>query len=251
MSWARRAKAEHPNAKVFIGAENGRLEWTEVYQGNPNITHPTLIKAAGEKVFVSHYTGHRPYIKGTEDGCIVYDPAHRAEKGDLFLSQAERDWAARAIADAVGEVPFLLFEPHVKGTFAGNKSWIWDRWCEVSEKTSAPIIQVGNGYRPLLPKARLIKTKSIRQAFAIVGRAACVVVTDGALHHAAAALNVPAVVLWGARTNPDILGYPDQINLWTGTGVGCGAMNECAHCIDGMRKITPDIVLSAIEGVIG
>lgn len=251
-AWARRAKQKDPDALVFLGAEGKRIEWTEVFEGNPNIAHPKQLKALKPKVFVPHYTGNRPYIKGTsEDGRIIYASDHRTEKGDIFLQPAEIEWARQELVRAIGRHDgFILIEPHVKGTFAGNKAWLWDRWREVAEKVQAPIIQTGSINRPLLPKAQLIETKTIRQAFAVLSLAACVVVTDGALHHAAAALDVPAVVLWGARTNPLILGYPDQSNLWTGQGDGCGAMLECKHCIDGMNAITVDMVLSAIEGIL-
>ena len=252
-AWARKAKAENPTARVFIGTEGKRLEWDIVFFGNSNINNPEdAAKTDRPRVFVPHHTGNRPYIMGTQNGCIVYNPEHRPEKGDIFLAASERDWALAAIRN-VGLEPgeFLLLEPHVKGTFAGNKAWIWDRWQEVAKRAPAPVLQIGTGNRPLLPGAKFVKTKTIRHAFAILAQARLLVCTDSAMHHAAAALGIPAVVIWGARTNPDILGYPEHRNIWTGTGVGCGAMDQCSHCRDGMRAVTTDMVVKEIEAALG
>lgn len=249
-AWARRAKAENPTARVFIGKEGGRIEYDLVFEGNPDIDLPEdVTKTDRPRVFVPHHTGCRPYIKGVKNDCIVYDPEHRPEPGRLFLHPKEIEWASAQIAGAGLEPKrFIIMEPHIKGTFAGNKAWLWDRWQEVARKAPAAVLQIGTGNRPLLPGAKFIKTKTIRHAFAILAQAELLVCTDGAMHHAAAALGVPAVVLWGARTNPKILGYPQHRNIWTGTGDGCGAMVACQHCIDGMKAITPDMVLDEIRG---
>ena len=251
-AWARRAKAENPDAAVYIGAEGKRIEWTEVFFHNPNITNPHFKPKETRAVFVPHHTGNRPYIQGTTDGRIIYNEHHRAEKGDIFLIEPELAWARAAIVETMGSLDrFVILEPHIKGTFAGNKAWIWDRWVEVAMRMQAPILQIGKDDKPLLPGARFLRTTEIRQAFAVLKYAALVVTTDGALHHAAAALNVPAVVIWGARTNPDILGYPFQRNIWVGEGVGCGAMAHCRHCREGMRRITADMVVKEIEAALG
>ena len=59
--------------------------------------------------------------------------------------------------------------------------------------------------------------------------------------------SLPAVVLWGARVRPVILGYPTQKNIYTGNGKDCGAIEPCRHCAEGMAAITPDMVAERLK----
>lgn len=238
-AWARRAKQKHPDKKVFIGPEN-RPEWSVVWENNPNINRPVeFVKANKEPtVWVPHYTGHRPYIKGTKGTNIVYNEDHRPIPGDVFLTQKEIE-PFRQYEGAI------VIEPHIKGSFSGNKSWFWDRWIEVARDIDC--IQIGDRNKRPLPGATKVRTGDFRQALAVVSLASLVITTDGALHHAAAALGKPAVVLWGARTHPKILGYDTHQNLYTGDGESCGSMAPCKHCSDAMKRISVDMVLEAVR----
>jgi ADP-heptose:LPS heptosyltransferase len=87
---------------------------------------------------------------------------------------------------------------------------------------------------------------TFRQALAVLQGASLLVTTDGALHHAAAALGVPAVVIWGGFTSPKNLGYDSHTNLWTGAHP-CGIWKyECPHCRKALNAITPQQVIDAI-----
>lgn len=215
--------------KAFMGPE-----WSPVFENNPDITKQKTPKS----VLVSNRIGHRPYIKGVTPEAIIYNEDHRAPKGVIVLTDAEKAWARQQI-----EPGYILVEPHIKGSFAGNKAWIWDRWVELAKRL--PVVQCKAPNKRPLPGARVIETESVRQAFALLAQAKLIITTDGALHHAAAALGVPAVVLWGARTHPNILGYEDHANLYTGQGESCGMMSACNHCREAMRKITVDQVYNA------
>ena len=226
-------------------ASTGKLaymgpEWSEVWDNNPHIT-----KDKAQGVLVSNRIGNRPYIGGVTATHILYNELHRPERGDIFLTDQERAWAVEQIKG-----PFVVIEPHIKGTFAGNKAWVWDRWQEVAKKLPIPVVQMGLPHKKRLDNATFIKTGTIRKAFALLERASLLITTDGALHHAAAALDKPAVVLWGARTHPSILGYPEHQNIYTGQGESCGAMAACQHCVDAMKRITPDMVLDAAARIL-
>lgn len=219
-------------------AETGKLafmgaEWSAVWENNPNVTRE---KSKG--VLVSNRVGHRPYIKGVTAEAIIYNESHNAPIGQIFLTDAEKAWAREKI-----EPGYILVEPHIKGSFAGNKAWIWDRWVELAKRLS--VVQCKAPNKRPLPGARVIETESVRQAFALLAQAKLVITTDGAMHHAAASLGVPAVVLWGARTHPKILGYESHENIYTGQGESCGMMTACNHCREAMRKITVDMVHDA------
>jgi len=239
-AWARRAKQLNPDASVFLGPV-GKPEWSVVWENNPNIskTH-----TPGEKaVWVPHYTGCRPYIKGTTGSNIVYNEDHRCERGEIYLTDSECE-LARTRTDGQ---PFILVEPHIKGSFSGNKAWFWDRWQSVVDGLgrSHRVVQIGDRNKKPLRGVERIRTGDFRQALAVVSLASLVITTDGALHHAAAALGKPAVVLWGARTHPKVLGYDSHTNLYTGEGESCGSMSPCQHCVNAMKKITVEMVVEA------
>jgi ADP-heptose:LPS heptosyltransferase len=231
------------SAEAKIIAESGKLafmgaEWSAVWENNPNVTRE---KSKG--VLVSNRLGYRPYIKGVTAEAIIYNENHKAPIGQIFLTDAEKAWARQQIAPG-----YILVEPHIKGSFAGNKAWIWDRWVELAKRF--PVVQCKAPNKRPLSGARVIETESVRQAFAVLAQAKLVITTDGAMHHAAAALGVPAVVLWGARTHPKILGYEAHKNIYTGQGESCGMMALCNHCRDAMRRITVDMVSNSAKELI-
>lgn len=236
-AYARRAKQKHPSAKVFIGRD--KPEWSVVWENNPNINRPEEYNkhSAEPATWVRHCTGNRPYIKGTTGTNIVYDEDHRAEPGDIFLTESEIE-PFRQYAGSI------LIEPHIKGSFSGNKAWFWDRWQEVANGLNG-VIQIGDKGKKPLKNVRRVHTGDFRQALAAVSQASLVITTDGALHHAAAALGKPAVVLWGARTHPKVLGYDSHTNLYTGSGESCGSMAPCQHCEDAMKRISVEMVIEA------
>lgn len=249
-AYARRAKQEHPDKDIYLG--NGRVvEWdAAIFEGNPNLTHPDHLReslAKDRAYFVPHYTGCRPYIRHVLADRVIWNEDHRVEPGDVFLSDAE-------IANGREKfgAGYILIEPHTKGTFGGNKSWHWDGWVAVAEELSASFDLLQNGVpKKSLPFGRHITASGPRRALQAVANASLVITTDGFLHHAAAALGVPAVVLWGARMNPRILGYESHENLYTGDGSSCGALSPCGHCREGMKRITPDMVIEAARKVLG
>jgi hypothetical protein len=49
--------------------------------------------------------------------------------------------------------------------------------------------------------------------------------SEGGMHHAAAAVGVPAVVLFGGFIPPEIMGYKGQISL-TGGATACGNISQ-------------------------
>lgn len=238
-AWARRAKQKHPDRQVFVGKY--KPEWSVVWENNPNICKPDEYKKTGQEVWVTNCTGNRPYIKGVTATHIIYNEEHKAETGDIFLTEAEID----RFKDYAGSV---IIEPHVKGSFSNNKAWFWDRWQEVAK--AIPCVQINERAKRGLQGVTRVHTGDFRQALAMIYHAKLVITTDGALHHAAAALGKPAVVLWGARTHPKILGYDTHVNLYTGAGESCGAMAECKHCIDAMKRITPDMVIEASRSIL-
>ena len=81
--------------------------------------------------------------------------------------------------------------------------------------------------------------------------AKCIVTTEGGLHHVAAALSVPAVVLYGNFISPDQTGYAGQTNIYTGQpGNPLGSIKNDKRCQDAMESINVATVQSHVEALI-
>lgn len=180
--------------------------------------------------------GRRPYIdyQKTRPGKIVFNYDYKVEPGEIFFDPAELRHA---------QEDFIYIEPNVKGTFSGNKDWGFERWQQVVNALPYRFIQ-GKGRR--LEGVEQVQTTSFRDACALLGRARLFVGTDGGLHHAAAALGKPAVVVWGGLAPPSVLGYDSHTNLHSGASA-CGSYEACEHCKQALSRITVEMVVDAIR----
>ena len=70
---------------------------------------------------------------------------------------------------------------------------------------------------------------------------------EGGFHHAAAALNKKAVVIFGGFIDPLVTGYDFHNNIYVDIdGSPCGSRVICKHCKDCIQKID----LSSLENMI-
>lgn len=225
--------AEQVEGKIVFG--NGeRVHYEEqIFLGNPKVS-PVANK---DTRWMPNFPGCRPYIQGVdpERKRFIFNPHYRAAYGKVYLSDGEREWAAKQVKG-----DFILVEPYTKdpqGILHLGLNKRWDKW-EQLLKLDYPWLQAGQK----APMTRQVPTKSFRRAMALIERAKLVITTDGAIHHAAAALGVPAIVLWGGVVSPKILGYPTHTNIWNGAEP-CGTYaHECPHCKQAMRSIALDQV---------
>lgn len=219
---------EKNGRQVLVVDRLGRPRWSEVFVNNPRIvrsrttTCQQLLNAGGVRPYISQKTIDKWYWKRWD-----------IKPGELFLSQQEKEFAA----------PFagcILIEPNTKVP-GGNKSWRWERWQELVDRfPDLPWVQVGDPNQPILGCVKHMPTV-FREAVAILSACKAFIGSEGALHHAAAALGIPAVVLWSEFISPEFTGYPSQRNI-RHAGKACGARNPCASCRQSMDAITVDEV---------
>lgn len=222
---------ESTGQRVHVVSPSGKSQWSPVFENNPRIAPKD---EEGCAVLVNA-GGARPYIKAKGAERWIWK-AWDIAPGELFLSDAERDFAA----------PFtgrILIEPNTKQA-DGNKAWAWERWLELTRQPDL-YIQTGVAQSRRLPGVQFVET-TFRQACAVLAVSRGFVGTEGALHHAAAALGVPAVVLWSEFIDPRFTGYATQTNLrhadrW------CGSRLPCAGCKASMEAITVEEVRNAME----
>jgi ADP-heptose:LPS heptosyltransferase len=84
----------------------------------------------------------------------------------------------------------------------------------------------------------------------VLANAKACVLPEGAMHHACAALNTPAVVIYGGYISPAVTGYDTQTSLFTGGDLGCGMRHPCRHCDRAMASIKPETVADHLTGLL-
>ena len=179
----------------------------------------------GDDLVLKNTKGNRPYVETMLYNRIVFNPHFKTIPGDLFFKKP------------VFREDYIFLDPHTKEGWSKNKEWGFSRWQELANRLKMPIIQPLYG-KPKLNGVKGVTTNNIRQAFKLLAGAVLFVGTDGALHHAAAALNVPSIVLWSGFSHPSQLGYDNHINLRGDNTPPCGSLFLCSHCKDMMNKIT-------------
>lgn len=231
---ARRAQ-QHDKRKVQFLDRSGMARWDAIWRGNPRIAHPDEF---GNFNKILNCPGCRPYIAGkTAERWTWLDYA--CEPGEIYLSDEE-------IAFAASYRPQVVIEPTLKELASPNKQWqAWAHFAELCHEAGIGVTQLGPAGKQPIPYADLIHTPDFRSACAVLANAKAYVGHEGGMHHAAAALGVPAVVIFGGYISPAQTGYADHKNLFTG-GTPCGNRFPCAHCAEAMQAITPQMVLEAL-----
>ena len=143
---------------------------------------------------------------------------------------------------------FVVVEPHVKSNRDGssNRQWGWGRYAElVSARPNLRWVQLSEPSKSALPGVIQVRTHSFRLACAVLSRAAALVGPEGGLHHASAAVGIPAVIIFGGYISPEVTGYRSHVNVFTGCGLGCGKRNQCeCSC---MQSINPSQIVESLD----
>lgn len=216
---------------VLVTDAAGNPRWSPLWEGNPRIVRDRA--EACQRVV--NAPGARPYIDYSRSTKQRWAWMPRpTEPGELYLTDAER-----ALAQ-----PVVLIEPNNKPGASPNKQWGWERWQRlVTLAPDLPWAQVGPVGTRWLNGVRRIETASFRDACGVMSGAVAAVLPEGGLHHAAAALGVPAVVLFGAYITPAVTGYALHRNLWVHDPEATGWRFSHPACAAAWRAITPELVL--------
>lgn len=182
--------------------------------------------------------GVRPYIAYKFDGRWEWLP-FKPTPATIYFETEELEYSSRVTHD------FVVIEPNIKDKASPNKRWHAHYWDEVIHRLRdqglRPTQFSWNGSQTF-PGVEVIETPTFRIACAVLAKARAAVLSEGGLHHAAAAVSTPAVVIYGGFISPEQTGYDIHRNLFTG-GVACGARQPCKHCAKAMAAITPDMVM--------
>lgn len=210
------------------------LESHAIFKGNPNIAPPGS-EQDDDLVWCAHYGGNRLY------GSYVSNRWRwrnfQCVPGEVFLTEEELD-----VDQDIG----IVIEGRTKNK--PNKQWPVVRYQTVADmlvEQGYTVSQlVGPGQKPLLRGVQRVVTSTFRHALGALSKASLYIGAEGGLHHGAAALGVPAVVLFGGFIGPETTGYASHVNL-TGGAKACGSSWRCSHCKQAMDNISVDEVVSS------
>ena len=248
------ARGAAARGKRIAFGDGSRQIWSaqsfEMFRGNPNIA-PLGTETAAD-VWIPHYRGHRLYGEVVNGRWAFRD--FECPPGEVFLTREEK-------AFALGRLwvpdPVAIIEPRVKpiGECAGAiKQWGTPKYQELAGRLLAatgcrPVQLVPVGAKPLLRDVDAIETPTFRHALAVLGLAALYIGPEGGLHHGAAAVGTPAVVIFGGFNTPRSTGYAWHDNI--AVGEPCGSIDACWHCKAAMDSISVDRVLDGAVRQLG
>jgi ADP-heptose:LPS heptosyltransferase len=238
---ARRMVKEAPGTKVMVLDRDGRPRHHMMWQGNPHIVDGTLHNKF-EKIV--NGPGVRPYHTAKSSTNFSFNLNYRADVGEIFFHDAELRYAE-------SYKPQIVIQPKVKPKASPNKAWGDARWAEFIRLARAEgydLVELGPRGTPSM--VRLIVTEDFRTACAVLARAKAYVGHESGLHHAAAAVGVPGVVIFGGYTPIEVTGYPMHRNLGASMEDACGSRQPCDHCAAWMERITPEQVLTELKSVL-
>lgn len=238
---AKRAQQTDPR-RVQILDRHGAARWNPIWQGNPRIAHPD---ERGDFQILRNGPGNRPYIAAKNVDRWTWRKQD-CTPGEIYLTDAERQFASAYHG-------FIVVEPTLKQAASPNKHWgaeHWNKFATLAARAGLRLAQIGPRRTRTLAGVTLIETPDFRSACAVLANAQAYVGHEGGLHHAAAALGIPAVVIFGGFISPAQTGYETHRNLFTGIEP-CGMRVPCKHCAAAMAAITPRMVLQELRGIIG
>jgi len=246
------ARGAAARGKRVAFGDGQRIIWApqgvEIFRGNPNIAPPGSERAASLE-WIAHYPGNRLYNWAGGNGW-VWNYDFRPVPGEIFFDASERDIAARVPSG------FVLIEPNVPPhkDVTSNKQWDPARFQWVADRLREDghrVVQLAyDGMTHQLRDVEMVPTQTFRIALAVLERAALFIGHEGGMHHGAAALGIPAVVIFGGFIPPRVTGYENHENLAAGEPA-CGSRSPCLHCRQALESITAPQVYDAAMRRIG
>ena len=249
---------EKTGKRVLITNKHDQGRWSPVWQGNPIIIKPPkrdgslpdhvkMKNCGGHRFYLDYermerefkrYYPNRPFRTSVRDGRLPYRfNDHDSARGELhFVTKAERP-------------KYIIIEPHFKpGQY--NRDWGWSKWHKVVNLLRGyPLLQISPMGKPALPGVQHIPANNFIDACRRMGEAIMFVGPEGGLYHAAAALHIPSVAIFGGFVSPANQGYPESINIYDPEGSPCGNRTMCKHCRDIMKNLHPATVANAVKGM--
>ena len=234
-------------SSVIVGQDD-QPRWSEIWAGNPAILAPHEVLPADHRIVNGPHC--RPYIIypfTAATGWTFNRGFHARDHVAKIYLTADELHIGREVRQVYG--PFVLIDPWSKHE---NLRWSLGRWqALIDSRPDLTFVQqvydCVDPPRRQLEHVRPVLTPSFRAACGLLASAALYVRGESGMCHAAAALGIPQVTIWGACMDWDVLGgYPKQLGVGVSTAP-CGAFAPCAHCALAMAAISIARVSRAMD----
>lgn len=247
------AKGAAARGKRIAFGNGSNIIWDQhseqIFRGNPNIAPPGS-EGESDLEWIPFYKGNRIY--NTHDHVRerwIWNYNFSSIPGEIFFHPKETEFAEKNSPKS-----FVLIEPYVpayKGC-ATNKTWPLNRYVNVVEmlKRKGYNVQQFRHNGAALPGVGAIQAPTFRHALAILAKASLYIGPEGGLHHGAAAVGIPAVVIFGGFIPPKVTGYDSHTNLTGSSKKACGSLTPCQHCKDAMESIKSKQVYDAAKSIL-
>ena len=239
------AKGAAKRGKRIAFGDGEKILWDHyseaIFQDNSNIAPPG---SEGDKdlEWIPYYRGNRLYNTHVGNKW-VWNYDFKPIPGEIKFSPTELNFASNFSEG------FVLVEPHVPNwkACAPNKRWPLERYAHIAKllkKHDFRVKQFITSQGPQLSGLEIIKAPTFRHALAVLARARLYIGPEGGLHHGAAAVGVPGVVIFGSFIPPSVTGYDIHTNI--AASEACGSLTPCEHCAAAMQSITIRQVYEAV-----
>jgi len=244
------AKLADSTMKIALCGERSTIRYHELWEGLSYILQPGDQERGVKYVRVRNGPNCRPYIQypfTRKTGWRWADWKAQDHVGELSIepyAQPGRDLAESG--------DFYVFEPNTKFNASNNRRWPWGQYMEVARQLRDDVKLVQLTYSKQRPMKGVESIEcDFRTACGFIAASKGLLGSDGGYHHAAAALGVPAVVIFGGCTSAEHLGYPNHFNIVSDLpGTPCGSWLDCDHCYKAMTGISPDQVVAEFRHLV-
>ncbi len=241
------ARGARARGKKIAFGDGRKILWdknsAEVFRNNPNIAKPGAERDQNVE-WIPFYKGHRIYNTQGR-GRWLWNFDFQAKPGEVFFDNAERRIGRRHGRG------FILIEPDVPSwkSVAPNKDWGRANYQALADRLKTEGFRLAqfrhDKSSPPLNGVEGLKTLNFRDALALMSNGMLYVGPEGGMHHGAATVDKPAVVLFGGFIPPEVTGYRSHVNL-TGGAEACGSLTPCQHCRKAMANISVEEVFAAV-----
>lgn len=251
---------ENNSSTKFIIGDGNRSYWNDVFNYNPYIIRGSEINNHKKVIWIKNYEGNRPYRNyGDHLSKDKYNwkKNFKPKKGEFFFSEIENSIAKKTISTIkrkIGQKKIIFIEPHIKKRLGyENRDWGLDKWQTVVSELSNyyAFIQVTYEDRETIKGCININGLNFRSSAAILAKCDLFIGPEGGMHHAAAATDRKAVVIFGGHISPNITGYNNHKNLYIDHPMSpCGNKYFCKHCQECLDKIKTENMVYEIKKII-
>jgi len=239
------ARGARARGKRIAFGDGRQIKWgpwcQEIFYNNPNIAWPGT-ENGKDIEWIDHYKGARKY-NTLLNGKWQWNYDFKVQAGEFYFDDIEKNLMARQ------QPGFIVIEPNVPWhkVVAANKDWgdgKYDQVAQALKKHGHRVLQFKHkNSRRIIDGIEIVENPKFRHVIAMLSRAKLYIGPEGGMHHAAAAVNVRAVVIFGGFIPPAVMGYDNQISLTGNAQQACGNIQRCEHCRKAMQSIAVEEVV--------